>query len=93
MSDNVSTTDTGKQPPVGIDLGTTYSLAAYVDDSGRPISLPNSWGDLLTPSAVFCDDDVIVVGKEAVKNAALAPDRYAECFKRDMGGISFRHKI
>ena len=29
-------------------------------------------GDLLTPHAVFCDDDAIVVGKEAIKNAALA---------------------
>ena len=83
----------GKQPPVGIDLGTTYSLVAFLDATGRPTTVPNSWGDLLTPSAVFCDDDDIVVGKEAVKNAALAPDRYAECFKRDMGGMSFRHKI
>ena len=38
-----------KQPPVGIDLGTTYSLVAFLDASGRPTTVPNSWGDLLTP--------------------------------------------
>ncbi len=93
MNTSASTTSAGKQPPVGIDLGTTYSLVAFLDATGRPTTVPNGWGDLLTPSAVFCDDDDIVVGKEAIKNAALAPDRYAECFKRDMGGMNYRHKI
>ena len=93
MNASASATSAGKQPPVGIDLGTTYSLVAFLDPSGRPTTVPNSWGDLLTPSAVFCDDDAIVVGKEAIKNAPLTPDRYAECFKRDMGGMAFRHKI
>ncbi len=93
MSTSTSAVSIEKQPPVGIDLGTTYSLVTYLDAMGRPTTVPNSWGDLLTPSAVFCDDDVIVVGKEAIKNAALAPDRYAECFKRDMGGMIFRRKV
>ncbi len=72
-------------PPVGIDLGTTYSLLAYLDESGRPVSLRNTLGDLLTPSAVIVDEDEIVVGKEAVKASSFAPENYAECFKRDMG--------
>ena len=93
MTPSDSNTSAQRQPPVGIDLGTTYSLVAYLDASGRPTTVPNSWGDLLTPSALFCDDDAVVVGKEAVKNAVLAPDRYAECFKRDMGRGAFRHKI
>ncbi len=93
MTDSAPNSSPEKQPPVGIDLGTTYSLVAFLDASGRPTTVPNSWGDLLTPSAIFCDDDAIVVGKEAIKNAALAPDRFAECFKRDMGGKAFRHKI
>ena len=46
----------GKQPPTGIDLGTTYSLVAYLDGTGRPITVPNGTGDLLTPSALFFDD-------------------------------------
>ena len=54
----------------------------------------NGQGDLLTPSAViFVDRDDIVVGKQAVKSCADAPDRYAECFKRDMGLAHFRHKV
>jgi len=70
---------------VGIDLGTTYSLLAYLDPAGRPISLPNSSGDLLTPSAVIVDEDEIVVGREAVKASSFSPGNYSECFKRDMG--------
>jgi molecular chaperone DnaK len=93
MNTSASAVNSGKQPPVGIDLGTTYSLVAFLDSSGRPTTVPNSWGDLLTPSAVFCDDEDIIVGKEAVKNAAIEPDRYAECFKRDIGGANYRHKI
>ena len=62
-------------------------MVAYLDATGRPTTVLNSTGDLLTPSAVFFDDDGIVVGKEAVKSCALAPDAYAECFKRDMGSV------
>ena len=72
-------------PSVGIDLGTTNSLLAYLDESGRPVSLRNSLGDLLTPSAVIVDEDGIVVGKEAVRASSFAPQSYAECFKREMG--------
>ncbi len=45
------------------------------------------------PGAVFVDEDDVIVGWEAVRNAAVAPDRYAECFKRDMGSPRFRRKI
>lgn len=72
--------------PVGIDLGTTYSALAYVDATGRPLTVPNRAGDLLTPSTILIDENEVLVGKEAVKNSVLAPERYAECFKRDMGG-------
>ena len=74
---------------VGIDLGTTYCVVAYIDNTGRPVSIPNELGDLLTPSAVFVDEDEIIVGKEAVKAAVMKPEAYAECFKRDMGSASF----
>lgn len=83
----------GKQPPVGIDLGTTYSVLACLDATGRPVTVVNGQGDLLTPSAVLCDGDDIVVGREAVRSSSLSPDLYAECFKRDMGEASFRQKI
>jgi molecular chaperone DnaK len=85
MNPSESVEPVASKPPVGIDLGTTYSLLAYLDESGRPVSLRNALGDLLTPSAVIVDEADIVVGKEAVKASSFAPDKYAECFKRDMG--------
>lgn len=70
---------------VGIDLGTTYSVVAFVNDHGLPTTVVNGMGDLLTPSAIIIDESGIVVGKEAVKSSVISPDLYAECFKRQMG--------
>jgi molecular chaperone DnaK len=42
---------------------------------------------------LFFDDDGVVVGKEAVKSSALTPDRYVECFKRDMGSANARRRV
>ncbi len=81
------------QPPLGIDLGTTYCVVAYLDSSGRPTSIVNSAGDLLTPSAVVFEDGEVIVGKEAVKSGPVVPDGFADCFKRDMGRSSFRRRI
>ncbi len=81
------------QPPVGIDLGTTYSVIAYVDETGRPLTISNEAGDLLTPSAVSLDDGEIIVGKEAVKQAVFDPDVFADGFKRDIGRSRFRRPI
>ncbi len=78
---------------IGIDLGTTYCVVAHIDATGRPVSIPNDSGDLLTPSAVLVDEDQIVVGKEAVKASVLHPHAYAECFKRDMGNAVFRRTV
>jgi molecular chaperone DnaK len=81
------------EPAVGIDLGTTYSLVAYVDAQGRPISVPNAAGDLLTPSVVLFEEGGNIVGKEAVQASAMEPDKIAECVKRDMGAKVYRKKI
>ncbi|HWB14011.1 MAG TPA: Hsp70 family protein [Pirellulales bacterium] len=84
----------GSRPPaIGIDLGTTYSVVAYVDLQGRPTSIANSHGDILTPSVVLFDADGTVVGREAVLASALEPDSVAECVKRDMGNKFYRKKI
>ena len=37
----------------GIDLGTTYSCIAYIDEAGKPVVLKNAEGDLTTPSVYF----------------------------------------
>ena len=58
----------------GIDLGTTYSLVAHLDRLGRPATIPNAEGELLTPSVVLLDDAGPVVGREALRAAAVEPD-------------------
>lgn len=78
---------------VGIDLGTTYSLVAYLDLQGNPISIPSGAGDLLTPSVVLFEDDGVVVGKEAVAASLLDPDAVAECVKRDMGAKQYQKLV
>lgn len=80
-------------PPIGIDLGTTFSVAAYLDNTGRPQTVKNSEGDVTTPSVVFFEDDLIVVGKEAIKTAALEPELVAQFAKRDMGLQHYRKTI
>lgn len=70
---------------VGIDLGTTFSAVARLDDTGRPVTVPNGEGDLTTPSVVLFDADDVIVGKEAVKALATEAEQIADCAKRDLG--------
>ena len=83
----MSTNDTtqASAPAIGIDLGTTFSLLAQLDERGRPITVVNAEGDLLTPSVVLFEGDDVVVGKEALKAMAVEADHVAECSKRDVG--------
>jgi molecular chaperone DnaK len=83
----------GTPPAIGIDLGTTFSVAAYLDPQGRPTSILNSHGDLLTPSVVLFEEGGVVVGKEAVAASVLEPERLADCVKRDMGAKAYRKKV
>ncbi len=71
--------------PVGIDLGTTYSATARINESGKSEIVPNSDGALTTPSVVLFEDKNVIVGREAKKVSVVAPDRVAICAKRDMG--------
>ncbi len=70
---------------IGIDLGTTFSVLARLDERGRPVTVVNGEGDLLTPSVVLFDGDDVVVGKEAMKALVCEADHVAECSKRDVG--------
>jgi molecular chaperone DnaK len=81
------------QPPaVGIDLGTTYSAIAWLDELGRPEIIVNADGDKLTPSAVlFEGEDDVVVGKEAIKALHTEADNVALCAKREVGA-RFYHR-
>ncbi|MBO9499823.1 MAG: molecular chaperone HscC [Novosphingobium sp.] len=70
---------------VGIDLGTTNSAVAYWD-AGEARLVPNSLGQLVTPSAVSIDDDgELLVGLPARERQPTHPDRTATAFKRYMG--------
>ncbi|MEX0977402.1 MAG: Hsp70 family protein [Pirellulales bacterium] len=79
-------------PAVGIDLGTTYTAVAYIDDTGRPITLVNAEGDLVTPSAVLFEGDLAIVGKEALKAITTEAEHVAQCAKRELGERAF-HKV
>lgn len=71
---------------IGIDLGTTFCAVASLDDRGRPVSVPNRDGDILTPSAVYLGPDgQAVVGQPALDLALEHPDRVATLIKRRMG--------
>jgi molecular chaperone DnaK len=79
---------------VGIDLGTTFSAIATLDDHGHPVTLPNRDGDMLTPSAVLlADDGTAVVGQAALDVALEQPDRVATLVKRRMGHPSFGRSV
>ncbi|MFG2005223.1 Hsp70 family protein [Spirillospora sp. NPDC048911] len=70
----------------GIDLGTTYSCIASIDDVGRPSVLRNLEGTDTTPSVVYFESgDNVVVGATAKDTAVLAPDDVVSLIKRDMG--------
>lgn len=70
---------------IGIDLGTTNSLASVWRD-GKIELIPNSLGEYLTPSVVsFGDDNEVYIGKVAKEMLITRPDRTFSEFKRDMG--------
>jgi molecular chaperone DnaK (HSP70) len=79
----------------GIDLGTTYTCIAHVDEaSGKPGITPNAEGELVTPSVVLFEDaETVVVGREAKNVAMLEPDKVVEMVKRQMGKPEWRREI
>jgi Fe-S protein assembly chaperone HscA len=70
---------------IGIDLGTTYSLAAYVHD-GRPVVVRDEKGVALVPSVIsFHDDGTVLVGSAAKARALADPEHTIFSVKRLMG--------
>src|SRR5271168_4964817 len=72
---------------VGIDLGTTNSLVAYLDlQTNQPKCIPGPYGSTLCPSVVSLDPDGSIVGGEAARKRLLTqPDRTIYSVKRLMG--------
>jgi molecular chaperone DnaK len=85
---------------VGIDLGTTFSAVARVNQLGKPEMIRNREGEAITPSVVLFQGDTTLVGTMAKRSAAVAPLDTVQFVKRAMGdsvwrfetteGISFR---
>ncbi|MEQ4208664.1 Hsp70 family protein [Actinopolymorpha sp. B9G3] len=75
---------------IGIDLGTTYSAAARVNEAGRPELLVNRDGDRLTPSVVLFSDEQPIVGTMALRSAATSPLDVVQFVKRSMGDPAWR---
>ncbi len=73
----------------GIDLGTTYSSIACVDEYGKTVVIPNAENQRVTPSVVFFDGDNIVVGDVAKESAKLYPNDVVSFVKRSMGEPNF----
>ncbi len=70
---------------VGIDLGTTNSLVAYVDDDGMPHVIDVE-GDGIVPSVVaVLDDNRVVVGRKAKEHLFTDTDKTVYSVKRLMG--------
>ncbi len=82
----------GKKRIYGIDLGTTYSAIAFINDDGKPEIIPNSDCERITPSVVFFDEPYekgkvgyVVVGKVAKEAAKTDPTRVISFVKNEMG--------
>ncbi len=75
---------------IGIDLGTTFSVVAYLDELGVPRIIKNEHGENLTPSCVMNENGTMKVGLEASRlwsstRSSDTPDEAAAMFKRAMG--------
>ena len=70
---------------VGIDLGTTNSVVAFLE-AGEPTVIPNAEGGRTTPSVVgFAKSGEVLVGEVAKRQAITNPDRTIRSVKRQMG--------
>ena len=77
---------------VGIDLGTTFSAIAVVNDEGKPEIIPNREGERITPSVVLFDGDAPIVGTIAKQSAIATPLNVVQFIKRQMGNPSWKFR-
>ena len=78
---------------IGIDLGTTNTCVAVVED-GEPKVIPNLWGDRIHASVVyFPSSDQVVIGNEAKRHIILNPERTVWSIKRIIGRKSFSPEV
>ncbi len=75
---------------VGIDLGTTFSTIAQLDEDGAPVALPNEDEEVETPSLILLTDSHhVVVGPNRMRAAMEDPANVVERIKRRMGDTDY----
>jgi len=76
---------------VGIDLGTTFSTIAQLDEQGTPVALPNEDDEVETASLILlADNGHVIVGPNRTRAAMEDPDRIVEWIKRQMGSSDYK---
>lgn len=74
----------------GIDLGTTYSCIAHIDESGKSVIIENAQNERTTPSVVFFESADNVIAGNIAKNALETdPERVVSFIKREMGNPDY----
>lgn len=74
---------------IGIDLGTTNCAVSYIDEAGKPIIIQNREGERTTPSVIFFEDGVPIVGSTAKEMSVSYPDNTVQFIKRQMGNVNY----
>jgi molecular chaperone DnaK len=80
-------------PVIGIDLGTTYSVVAVVDQHGQPQIVPNTDNQRTTPSVIYIDGDSVVVGNVAKEQLQVSPRQTVQFIKPFIGRRRKRFQI
>ena len=80
-------------PTVGIDLGTSYSAIAYLNQAGQPIILENAIGSPVTRSLVLFTPDGAAHVDPHPELLAKWPSRAVQAIKRQMGNTEYRAKV
>lgn len=75
---------------IGIDLGTTFSVVAYVNKYNSPEIIPNEEGKTITSSVIFFDKDQIIIGADAERSGVAHPEQVVQFVKRYMGDPDFK---
>jgi len=78
---------------IGIDLGTTFSAVARVNDDGKAEIITNRDGERTTPSVVMFEDGTAVVGEQAKENSIVDPYNVCQFVKRQMGKKAFSFDV
>jgi len=75
---------------VGVDLGTTFSTIAQLDENGTPVPLPNEEDDIETPSLILlAESGRVIVGPNRMRAAMEDPRNVVERIKRRMGDTEY----